>query len=138
MEQISISKDKNKLNIDFIFNFLDTSYWAKGRTKKQVEKSIIHSECYGIYKGDQQIGFARMITDQVVYTYLLDVFIHPDYQGNGYGKLLMEYISNDPILSDIKLWTLRTKDAHTLYEQFGFKALADASKCMEKVTKASG
>lgn len=138
MNQITISKDKSKLDIDFLFNFLSTSYWAKGRTKEQIEKSIIHSECYGIYEGRQQIGFARMITDQVVFTYLLDVFIDEAHKGNGYGKMLMDYISKDSILADVKLWYLRTKDAHGLYKQFDFKFLEDANTSMEKRTKLTG
>ncbi len=138
MHQINISKDKSKLDIDFIYNFLSISYWAKGRTKEQIEKSIIHSECYGVYNGNQQIGFARMITDQVVFTYLLDVFIDEAYQGKGYGKMLMDYISKDPMLADVKLWYLRTRDAHGLYEQFNFNALENANTSMEMRTKETG
>ena len=130
--QIVISTDKDLLNINFIYEFLTNSYWAKGRTKQEVAISIKNSICFGIYADQQQIGFARVLTDYVVFGYLMDVFITEKYRGKGYAKLLMKAIVEHPDLQNLDRWMLATKDAHALYEQFGFRAIPDPSMLMGK------
>ena len=80
---ISIKIDKSRLEIDMIHQFLKTSYWAKGRTIEDVQKSIDHSLCFGLYKDEKQIGFARILTDYTVFAYLMDLFILPEYREKG-------------------------------------------------------
>lgn len=130
---ISISTDKNKLDVAFIQDFLKDIYWAAGRTIEEVQTTIEHSFCFGIYLDDQQIGFARVITDYVVFAYLMDVFIDEKHRGNGYSSLLIDAMMNEPELQNIKIWRLATTDAHFLYEKFGFKLLAHPEKLMEKI-----
>lgn len=130
---ITISTDKNKLDVAFIQNFLKDIYWAAGRTIEEVQTTIEHSFCFGIYLDDQQIGFARVITDYVVFAYLMDVFIDEKHRGNGYSSLLIDAMIKEPQLKNIKIWRLATTDAHFLYEKFGFKLLAHPEKLMEKV-----
>lgn len=132
---IEISKDKNKLNVPFIQNFLKDIYWAAGRTIEEVQRTIDASVCFGIYLNGKQIGFARVITDYVVFAYLMDVFISEEFRGNGYSSLLIEKMMNDPELQEVKIWRLATTDAHFLYEKFGFTPLAHPEKMMEKVVK---
>jgi hypothetical protein len=72
---ITVSKDKSKLDVPFIQNFLKDIYWAAGRTMEEVQRTIDASVCFGIYLDGKQIGFARVITDYVVFAYLMDVFI---------------------------------------------------------------
>ena len=129
-----ISADKSKLNIDLIYDYLSNrSYWAKGRNKEIIATSISHSICFGVYnKDDQQIGFARVVTDFVVYAYLLDLFILESHQGQGLGKLLMTYIMNFESLKTVQNWALRTKDAHGLYEKFGFTIVSAPERLMGK------
>nr|WP_321410565.1 GNAT family N-acetyltransferase [uncultured Carboxylicivirga sp.] len=128
-----ISTEKSKLDIDMIVQYLsEVSYWAQGRTKDMIQESINNSLCYGIYKDDKQIGFARVITDFVVFGWLLDVFILPGYQGGGVGKYLLNSIMEDEKLIKIKRWRLATADAHGFYEQFGFKTPANPEYIMEK------
>ena len=88
-----------------------------------VERSIANSLCFGVYWQEQQVGFARVITDQATFAYLADVFILPEHRGKGLSKQLIETISNWPALQGLRRWVLATRDAHTLYEQFGFTAL---------------
>ena len=133
MEEIIISDDKSKLDVVLIHKFLTTSYWAKGRTIDEVKKSIDNSICFWIYKNDNQIGFARIITDYVVFAYLMDVFIMEEHRGNGYSKLLLNRIFNDKRFKGIKKWMLATKDAHSLYNQFGFERIQKPERLMEKV-----
>lgn len=129
---ISVSTDKTKLNVPFIQNFLKDIYWAKGRTIEDVQTTIDNSFCFGIYLNDTQIGFGRVITDYVVFGYLMDVFIVEEHRGKGYSTILISAMMNEPLLKNIKIWRLATSDAHFLYEKFGFKALANPEKMMEK------
>jgi len=128
----TISKDKGLLNQDIIYQYLSKeSYWAQGRTREEIEKSIENSICFGIYKNEQQIGFARVITDYVVFAWLLDVFVLPEYQGYGAGKMLMASIMEDADLENVKCWRLATADAHGLYQQYGFTPLEKPEYMME-------
>ena len=127
-----ISTDQDLLNIDFIHEFLTNAYWAEGRSKQEVVQSIENSMCFGIYVERKQIGFARLLTDYVVFGYLMDVFIAENYRGLGYAKLLMKAIVEHPDLQNIDRWMLATKDAHGLYKQFGFRAIPDPTMLMGK------
>ena len=130
---ISVSTDKTKLDISFIHNFLKDIYWAAPRTIEEVEICIANSFCFGIYLDDKQIGFARVITDYVVFAYLMDVFIDEKYRGNGYSSILIDAMMKEPQLQSVKIWRLATTDAHFLYQKFGFKLLAHPEKLMEKI-----
>lgn len=130
---IAISTDKSKLQIDVIHSFLTETYWAKGRTIDEVKKTIEHNLCFGVYLDDKQIGFARICTDYVVFTYLMDVFILPKYRSRGYSKQLMEAVINEPQLQSCKVWMLKTGDAHELYKQFGYTDLKHPEKIMERL-----
>jgi N-acetylglutamate synthase-like GNAT family acetyltransferase len=135
MNDLIISDDKTKLDIELIHKFLSTSYWAKGRTIEEVKKSIEHSICFGVYKDSKQIGFARIVSDCTVIAYLMDVFILEEYRGNGFSKLLLKKIFEDDRFKSIKKWMLATKDAHTLYTQFGFENIKNPDRLMEKVVQ---
>jgi GNAT superfamily N-acetyltransferase len=130
---ITVSTDKNKLDVPFIQNFLKDIYWAAGRTIEEVQTTIDASFCFGIYLEDQQIGFARVVTDYVVFAYLMDVFIDETHRGKGYSSILIDAMMKEPALQQVKVWRLATSDAHFLYEKFGFKPLATPEKMMEKV-----
>lgn len=102
-----------------------------------VEKSINGSCCFGIYHRrhgsndfDEQIGFARVITDHATFGYLADVFILSPFRKQGLSKWLMESIMQHPELQGFRRWMLATKDAHGLYAQFGFKALEKPERFM--------
>lgn len=128
--------DKSLLKTDMIHQYLsERSYWAKGRTKEQVERSIAHSLCFGIFNQNQQVGFARVVSDLTIYAYLMDVFVLEEARGNGLGKFLMECIFAHPELMGINRWMLGTEDAHGLYEQYGFTALQKVGIHMERVRK---
>lgn len=130
---ITISTDSSKLQVDVIHSFLTNTYWAKGRTLEEVQKTIKNCLCFGVYKNDRQIGFARIATDYTVFAYLMDVFIVPEERGNGYSKKLMSEISQAPELQSCKVWMLKTRDAHGLYKHFGFTELEHPEKLMERI-----
>ncbi len=131
---ITTSTDKTKLDVSFIQDFLKDIYWVAGRTIDEVQTTIDNSFCFGIYLNNVQIGFARVITDYVVFAYLMDVFIAEEHRGNGYSLILIDAMMKEPVLQEVKIWRLATSDAHFLYEKFGFKTLAHPEKMMEKIT----
>lgn len=134
-----ISTDKQFLDVEVIYNFLSKeSYWLKGTTKEVVEASIENSIiCYGVYEGNpatgsaKQIGFARVVSDLVRLAWLSDVFILPEYRGQGLSKWLMSIITEHPKLKGTNFY-LATNDAHTLYAQFGFKPLEQIENKMAR------
>jgi GNAT superfamily N-acetyltransferase len=131
MEEIYISTDKSKLNLDLIHRILTDSYWSPGITKEKVARGIQNSLCFGLFKSTEQIGFARVLTDFSRFAYLLDVFIVDTYKGKGYGKLLMKHIMEREDLQ-VDKWLLGTRDAHSLYAKFGFTAVKEPHRLMEK------
>ena len=98
-----------------------------------MQTTIDSSFCFGIYLEEEQIGFCRVITDYVVFAYVMDVFITEEYRGKGYSSILIENMMNEPELKEVKIWRLATSDAHFLYSKFGFKPLAHPEKMMEKI-----
>jgi GNAT superfamily N-acetyltransferase len=132
---ITVSTDKSKLDVPFIQDFLKDIYWAAGRTVEEVQTTIDASICFGLYLNEKQIGFARVITDYVVFAYVMDVFIDQKYRGKGYSSLLIEAVLNEPQLQKVTIWRLATRDAHFLYKKFGFTSLATPERMMEKVIK---
>ena len=130
--EFSISTDKNRLQIEVVQSFLrDESYWANNRTIEQTQTAIENSLCFGVYQADKQIGFARVVTDFATFAYIGDVFILQEFRGQGLSKWLMEVMLNHPHLQGLRRWVLATKDAHGLYEQFGFHGLKFPDRWME-------
>lgn len=130
---ISVSSDNNKLDIPFILRELKQVSWLAPKTQEEVQTVIDASFCFGIYLEDKQIGFCRVITDYVVFAYVMDVFIAAEQRGKGYASKLIQAMLLDPKLKDVKLWRLATSDAHFLYKKFGFDSLAHPNKMMEKI-----
>ena len=127
----TISTNKAKLDVPLIHNFLTTSYWAEGRTLETVTASIKGSLCFGVYQGDAQIGFARVVTDYATFAWLADVFILEAYRGKALGKRLIETVLHYPDLQTCG-WTLLTKDAHELYASFGFERSVNPERLMRR------
>lgn len=100
---------------------------------EDMETIIRHSLNFGVYLGEQQIGYARVVTDYVQFAYLLDVFIDPAHRGKGYSKQLVRYLLDFPAVQHVKVWRLATSDAHMLYAQFGFQPLAKPENLMERI-----
>jgi GNAT superfamily N-acetyltransferase len=117
----SISTDKEKLDFDIIYHYLDKeSYWSKGIPAEKLRAAISNSLCFGVYKDEKLVGFARVITDSATFAYLCDVFILADFRGFGLSKWLVETILAYPAFQGLRRWSLATGDAHGLYSQFGF------------------
>ena len=133
MAELEISTDKSRLDVYMIYGYLNKAYWAAGRDQDIVQTSIDNSLCFGAYLGGRQVGFARVITDKAVFGYIADVFVLDEFQGRGFARQLLEAITRHPDIADLRLVMLATKDAHGLYEQFGFELLPDSDRVMTLV-----
>jgi GNAT superfamily N-acetyltransferase len=129
--EFTVSTDPAKFDLAMIHSFLTDCYWAKGIPLEVVRRSVENSLCFGVYRGKEQLGFARVISDYATFAYLADVFILESHRGRGLSKLLMESIMHHPELQGLRRWSLATSDAHGLYEQFGFKPLRKPTMWME-------
>jgi GNAT superfamily N-acetyltransferase len=118
-EEYTINTDKSLLQKETIQGFLSSSYWANTRSREMIERSIENSLCFGMYEGARQVGFARVVTDYATMYWLCDVFIDEEYRGKGLGKKLVSYVSEFEPIRNLTA-TLATKDAHELYEQYGY------------------
>jgi len=132
----TISTDPHRLDLDVIHGFLTASYWAKDRSRERVQRSIEHSLSFGLYRGDEQVGFARVVTDYIVIAFLADVFVLESHRGQGLGRWLVDVVTTLPELRSIRRWMLGTRDAHELYRQFGFVEPA-SNVLMERVNRES-
>ncbi len=126
-----ISTDPERLSLDVVYGFLTNCYWAKGIPREVVARSIEHSLCFGVYQGDAQVGFGRVISDFATVAYLGDVFVLESHRGLGLSKWLMECIVRHPALANLRRWILLTRDAHGLYSRFGFTPVETPERYME-------
>lgn len=128
------STQQEDMDLDVIFNFVKNSYWGTLRTYEEQKIALENSLNFGLFKDGNQIAYSRVMTDMVFFAYLLDVFVVESEQGKGYSKLLMDKILNDERLKNIDRWMLATKDAHSLYEKFGFELVKSPEKLMDKMS----
>jgi GNAT superfamily N-acetyltransferase len=128
--EFEISCDPARIDVSLVHGFLSSSYWAKGRSRETVERSIRNSLCFGAYAAGRQIAFARVITDRAVFAYLADVFVVPEFRRRGVSKALMRAILAHPELQTLRTFLLGTLDAHGLYAQFGFGPLREPERLM--------
>ena len=126
-----LSTDAARLDLDVIHGYLTECYWARSIPREVVARSLKNSLCFGVYDGQKQVGFARVISDYATYAYIGDVFVLDSYRGRGLGKWLMTCIMAHPQLQGLRRWTLLTRDAHRLYAQFGFTPLSNPERYME-------
>lgn len=130
-----IDTDKRRLDIAAIHRFLSNeAYWAKNRTLEQTQTAIENSLCFGVYRGREQIGFARVISDKATFAYIGDVFVIESERGKGLGKWLMEVIVAQSDLQNLRRWLLATRDAHGLYKQYEFDELRFPERWMERTS----
>lgn len=134
MKEFRISTDIREMDVDLVHDYLSKqSYWAKGRGKEEVIKSMENSICFAVFDGNAQIGFARLVTDYVVFAWLMDVFVINEYKNKGVGRFLMDFIMNLPEIKEVNGFGLRTKDAHGFYIKYGFHQISEPETWMQKI-----
>jgi len=133
--EYEIDCQAERLDLAYVHRFLsETAYWARGRSRDVVERSVRNSLCFGVYAGAQQVGFARVVTDRATFAWLCDVFVDPAERGRGLGKRLVEAVVAHPDLRGVRRIALATRDAHEPYRRYGgFEALAGTGEWMSRV-----
>lgn len=131
--EYQVSTDKERLDLEAVHRYLSQeAYWSPGIPFEVVKRAAENSLAFGIYQGNNQVGYARIISDYATFAYLADVFVLPEHRGKGLGKWLMEVIVSHPDLQGLRRWMLATRDAHGLYTGYGFKPLASPDRWMER------
>jgi GNAT superfamily N-acetyltransferase len=133
-----ISTDRSLLDLEVVHGYLKESYWAVGVPEEVVRRSVENSLNFGVYSGEEQVGFARVVTDHATFAYLADVFVLEEHRGQGLGKWLVEVILSYPDLQGLRRWMLATRDAHELYRQYGFAELGRPGIFMERKDASYG
>ena len=131
-DDYEISTDKARIDLETVLAFLASSYWAANRAPPTTQRAIEHSLCFAMYRGSEQIGFARATTDYATIAYVGDVFVAEAYRGQGLARWLLECIVAHPELQGLRRWILTTRDAHELYNKIGFGPLVTPERWMER------
>jgi GNAT superfamily N-acetyltransferase len=118
--EYEISDDPARLDLDAIERLLRTTYWACERPRAAMEKSVAGSICLGAYLHGVQVGFGRIVTDRATFAWLCDVIVDETHRGSGLGKALADAVIHHPDIVDLRQ-VLATRDAHSLYERFGYQ-----------------
>jgi GNAT superfamily N-acetyltransferase len=127
----TVSTDPALLDLTLLHDYLSRqAYWSAGIPLDTLERAVAGSLCFGLYAGDLQIGFARVVTDRATFAYLCDVFVLPEYRGRGLSKWLMECVMANPDLQGLRRFVLVTRDAHELYAKFGFETPTNPASYM--------
>ena len=132
-----VSTDPARLDIPGTAAFLGTTYWAQGRPESIVRRSIEGSIAFGVYDDEEQVGFARVVTDWATFGWVCDVFIRDSHQGRGLGMWLMRCVLAHPELKDLRRWLLASTSARGLYQRLGFTTLPAPERFMQIDTRAS-
>jgi len=132
----TIRSGKKQVDIDALHDMLGRTYWAKDRSRKEIEKTVANSLCFSLFKGDEQVGFARVLTDSVVYAVILDMVIREDFRGQGLGHWLLRCLVAHPQVTPLRqvLWT---SDADGFYHKLGFEKMS-MLKFMARSWKMNG
>jgi len=118
-----LSSDLARMDLVVIHGYLSRVYWSEGIPRDVVERSMQNSLCFGVFRGTEQVGFARVISDFATFAYVADVFVLEQHRGRGLATWLMQFVMQHPRLQGLRRWALATRDAHALYEKVGFKLL---------------
>ena len=129
--RILLTTDVARLDVAAVHAYLTTSYWAEGIPLETLERSLQGSICFGLLHGARQVGFARIISDGATFAYLADVYVLEEFRGQDLGKWMMACMKKHPDLQGLRRWMLATRDAHGLYQQYGFQPLAKPERFME-------
>ncbi len=134
--EYAASDDPSWIDEAVLHAFLVGSHWAKDIPLETQRRAMAHSLNVAIChtSGDDErtmVGFGRLVTDRATFAYLCDVFVVEAHRGRGLSLLLMRHIQSHPELQGLRRWVLSTKDAHRIYERFGFGSVRHPDRYME-------
>lgn len=134
MTELRLSTDPADMDVAAIHAVLSTQYWSRGVPLDVVRRAIAGSVPVGVFDGDRQVGFARVVTDRATFAYVSDVYVLERYRGRGIAQRMMRALLEHPELQGLRRWMLATRDAHGLYAKLGFTPLPGSDRFMERTT----
>ena len=132
--EYTVSSDPARMDLDAIHGYLSRAYWCEGMPRTTLERAMRYSLCFGLFEGERQVGFVRVVTDYTTFAYVCDVFVLESHQGKGLGTWLMQCVMQHPDLQGLRRWQLITLDAHELYRKVGFTLVSKPERYMEVFT----
>lgn len=130
---ILLDDSKDRLQLDRVHGWLASSYWSPGIDRALMERAFAGSHCLGAYDGDNQVGFARTITDYATFAWIADVWVDEAVRGQGLGRRMVSWFTDHPHYADIRRFALTTRDAHGVYAGVGFHPLIRPGNLMERL-----
>ncbi|SEN81260.1 Acetyltransferase (GNAT) family protein [Sphingomonas gellani] len=134
MSDLTYSDDPARLQRDRVHGWLASSYWSPGIAPALVDRAIAGSHPLGVYAGDRQVAFARMITDHATFAWLADVWVDEDWRGRGIGRRMVQWFLDHPDFAGLRRIALATADAHGVYAALGFQPLLRPGRYMERLS----
>ena len=132
MPLYEITTDNSRMSVDAAHAFLSHAYWSPGVPLTTVQTAFDNSLCFAVLAGIEQVGFARVVTDKATFAYLADVYVLAPHRRKGLAKSMVQAIQQHPELQGLRRFMLATRDAHSLYAQFGFAPLSSPARFMER------
>ncbi len=132
--EFTVSSALSHMDMNVVHGYLSRAYWCEGLPRETLERAMRNSLCFGLFEGENQVGFARVVSDRATFAYVCDVFVLPSHQGKGLGTWLMQCVVRHPELQGLRRWHLTTRDAHSLYRKVGFTLLSKPERHMEVFT----
>ncbi len=132
--EYTVTADPARLDMDVVYGYLSRAYWCEDIPRPTLERAIANSLCFGLFEGDRQIGFVRVVTDRTTFAYLCDIFVLESKRGKGLGTWMMQCVVQHPELQGLRRWHLTTRDAHALYRKVAFVPLSKPERHMEIFT----
>ncbi len=130
----TVTSDLSRMDLNVVHGYLSRAYWCEGLPRETLEQAMRSSICFGVFEGEKQVGFARVVSDRTTFAYVCDVFVLESHQGKGLGTWLMQCVVRHPELQGLRRWHLTTRDAHSLYRKVGFTLLSKPERHMEVFT----
>ncbi len=131
MEDVRVSTELADVDVDLLCDWLAEAYWSRTRSRETIERSLSGSLCFSAHAEGRMVGFARVVTDFATFAWLCDVVVDPGCRGRGVGVRLVSQVMEHPELQTVR-WMLGTRDAHSLYERFGFATSTEPDRWMTK------
>jgi GNAT superfamily N-acetyltransferase len=127
-----LSTEPARVDVARVHRWLrDESYWAAGRAFEVVARSIEDSRPYSVFAGDEQVGFARAVTDGATFAWVCDVFVDSGHRGRGLGGWLVDSLVEDLSAEGVPRFLLATRDAQEVYRRSGFTPVQGPGRFME-------
>ena len=110
------------------------AFWAKDRTIDDLKKCLANSDIIvSLWVGNEIVGFGRALTDGIYRGVLWDMVIDQNYQGKGFGTLILKKLLTSKKIKNTKKLYLMTTNKKNFYSQFNFKEVTSQDLLIRKI-----